>query len=138
MEHNSVNMVETCSSDGKLLALIVHQAFEAKQTTFVTPDECNQQLGFIVYAAGTQIPRHNHLPLQRSIVGTSEVLVVRRGSCTAEIFDDSRRLLAEFLLGPGDVILLNGGAHGFRVHEDTVLMEIKQGPFTGKPEKERF
>jgi hypothetical protein len=138
MEQDIEQVVQTCSCDGKLLALIVRKGFAPERTTFVTPDNCNQQLGFVVYAAGTQIPRHSHLPLQRVITGTNEVLVVRRGSCTAEIFDESRRLIAEFLLGPGDVILLNGGAHGFRVHEDTVLMEIKQGPFTREPEKERF
>jgi|SRR6266853_490707 len=138
MELNFENTVETCICDGRLAALVVRSGFRPKQTTFLTPNECNQQLGFIVYGAGTQIPRHSHLPLQRTITGTTEVVIVRQGSCTAEIFDDSRRLVGEFRLGPGDVILLNGGAHGFRVHEGTVLMEVKQGPYSNKLDKERF
>ena len=31
-----------------------------------------------------------------------------------------------------------GGGHGFRMIEDTVLFEIKQGPYGGPAEKERF
>jgi hypothetical protein len=130
--------IEVCEKDGQLLALVVRRSFRAGSTQFVTPDSCTQQLGFIVYPAGTAIPRHSHLPLARSIVGTSEVLFVREGRCTAEIYDAQRSLVAEIELGAGDVIALNGGAHGFRVHENTVLMEVKQGPFTGLQEKERF
>ena len=124
--------------NGRLLALIVRNSFVPSRTTFVTPDDCNLQLGFVVYGAGTQIPRHAHLPIDRATRATNEVIVVRRGRCTAEIFDDSRKLIAEYPLETGDIILFNGGAHGFRVHEDTVLLEVKQGPHSDQPEKERF
>ena len=138
MSQERDSSVATCVHEGKLLALVVYRQFEPHETTFLTPDDCNQQLGFIVYGKDTRIPRHAHLPLERTITGTTEVVLVRAGACTAEIYSDSKQLLREFRLGPGDVILLNGGAHGFRLHEDTVLMEVKQGPFVGAPEKERF
>jgi hypothetical protein len=138
MSRESDGSVATCVHDGELLALVIYRQFEPHKTTFLTPKECSQQLGFIVYTKGTRIPRHVHLPLERTITGTTEVIFVRAGVCTAEIYSDSKQLIAEFSLGAGDVILLNGGAHGFRVHEDTVLMEVKQGPFTDRPEKERF
>jgi hypothetical protein len=31
-----------------------------------------------------------------------------------------------------------GGGHGFRIKEDTVLLEIKQGPYLGVDDKELF
>jgi hypothetical protein len=31
-----------------------------------------------------------------------------------------------------------GGGHGFHMLEDTVLLEVKQGPYTGIDEKEHF
>lgn len=130
--------IEQCVNDGRLLAMVVRAGFSPPATRFVTPDNCNQQVGFIVYGANTQIPRHSHLPIERTIQGTTEVVLVRSGSCTAEIYDTERKLIAEFHLNVGDLILLNGGAHGFRVHEDTVLLEVKQGPFMTAPEKERF
>jgi hypothetical protein len=41
-------------------------------------------------------------------------------------------------LREGDILLLVDGGHGFRMLEDTVFVEIKQGPYTGLDEKERF
>jgi hypothetical protein len=38
----------------------------------------------------------------------------------------------------GDIILMVNGGHGFRMIEDTVFLEVKQGPYTGIDEKERF
>ena len=35
-------------------------------------------------------------------------------------------------------MLMVGGGHGFRIVEDTVFLEIKQGPYQGQEEKERF
>jgi hypothetical protein len=35
-------------------------------------------------------------------------------------------------------MLMVAGGHGFRMLEDTVILEVKQGPYTGEDEKERF
>jgi hypothetical protein len=56
----------------------------------------------------------------------------------ADIYSDERELIASRELCEGDVILLVAGGHGFRMLQDTVLLEIKQGPYTGIEEKERF
>jgi len=108
------------------------------QTTFITPPEFKQQVGFIVYPAGGEVKRHLHLPLERHLVGTSEVLVVQKGHCLADIYNDDRELVATRELIAGDVMLMVGGGHGFRILEDTVFLEIKQGPFLPVAEKEHF
>jgi quercetin dioxygenase-like cupin family protein len=92
----------------------------------------------VVYPAGGEIARHTHRPLERHLVGTSEVLVVKAGHCLIDTYNDDRELVATRELHPGDVILMVGGGHGFRMLEDTVFLEIKQGPYTGLEEKERF
>ena len=92
----------------------------------------------MVYPAGGVIPRHVHRPLERHLVGTSEVLVVRQGRCEIDIYNDARQLVATRELREGDIMLMVGGGHGFRVLEDTVLLEVKQGPYTGVDEKIRF
>ena len=72
------------------------------------------------------------------IRGTSEVLIVRRGRCEVDIYNDERQIVATRELRLGDVMIMVGGGHGFRMLEDTVLLEVKQGPYTGVDEKERF
>ncbi len=120
------------------LCYIIRNTYRPERTTFLTPPEFKQQVGYVVYPAGGEIKRHVHKPLERHLVGTSEVLVVRQGRCLIDIYNDERDLVATRELGPGDVMLMVGGGHGFRMLEDTILLEIKQGPYTGLDEKEHF
>lgn len=131
-------MVERIPGEGPLLALLVSSVGELSETTFPTPPELNLQVGFVVYPAGGEVQRHDHRPLERAIVGTSEVIVVRSGRCEVDLYDHERRHIATRELREGDVILIAGGGHGFRMLEDTVLLEVKQGPYQGLDEKERF
>jgi hypothetical protein len=130
--------VERIFDGDRPLAYIVRAGFSPKETTFLTPPEFKQQVGFIVYPRGAEIARHLHLPLERRLVGTSEALVVRTGRCLIDVYSDDRVLVATRELRQGDVMLMVGGGHGFRMLEDTVLLEVKQGPYTGMVEKERF
>jgi hypothetical protein len=131
-------VIEFIEDSGTILAVVVKSGYRPDKTTFVTPDDFRQQLGFIVYAAGTAIPRHKHLPIERRLVGTSEVIIVRAGRCIADIYGVNDALVRSVVLAQDDVLVLAAGGHGFRVEEDCVLMEVKQGPFTGLAEKERF
>jgi len=133
-----MEQVEKIVSNGKPLAYIIRGELEPTQTTFFTPPEFKQQVGYIVYPAGGEIQRHLHRPLERNLVGTSEVLIVRRGRCQIDIYDDGRKLVASRELRSGDITLMVGGGHGFRMQEDTVFLEVKQGPYTGIDEKECF
>ena len=133
-----IEQVEKIVSNGKPLAYIIRGELEPTQTTFFTPPEFKQQVGYIVYPAGGEIQRHLHRPLERNLVGTSEVLIVRRGRCQIDIYNDCRELVASRELRSGDITLMVGGGHGFRMQEDTVFLEVKQGPYTGIDEKERF
>jgi len=118
--------------------MVIRAALQPKETTFITPSNYKQQVGFVVYPAGGEIARHVHRSLERHLVGTSEVLVVKKGHCLIDIYNDERELVATRELFTGDVMLMVGGGHGFRMLEETVFLEIKQGPYTGIDEKERF
>jgi len=130
--------VECVAWNGRALAYIVRAELSPERTSFVTPDGENLQVGFVVYPAGGTIQRHTHRPLERHLVGTNEVLVVRRGRCLIDIYSDTHDLVATRELRVGDIMLMVGGGHGFRMLDDTVLIEVKQGPYTGLDEKERF
>jgi hypothetical protein len=124
--------------DGEqILVYIVRASLRADRTTFVTHPDANLQLGFVVYPHGGEIAPHVHVPLQRTITGTAELLMVKRGRCLIDIYNDRHDLVTTRELATGDVMLMLGGGHGFRIIEDTVLLEAKQGPYTGLAEKER-
>ena len=131
-------LVEHITWHGQHIATLIRADYQPDSTTFVTPDCYYQQSGFVVYPAGSQCPRHQHLPLQRHLVGTSEAILVRRGKVEVDLYAMDKSFICTRVLGENDLILLVSGGHGFRFQEDTVLLEIKQGPYTGLKEKETF
>lgn len=136
MDEIEVEVEEVRDSVG-LLALAIRRG-PPSATFFVTPPELNLQVGFIVYPDGGEVPRHSHENLHREIDGTHEVLVIRQGSCIATLYDERGELVRELKLSAGDVIVLVRGGHAFRMLEDTVFLEVKQGPYPGTDEKQRF
>jgi hypothetical protein len=133
MEH-----LEQILYEGKPLAYIIRSEMSPETTTFLTPPEFKQQVGFVVYSAGGEIQRHVHRALERHLVGTSEVLILRKGSCEIDVYNNEHELIATRELRQGDIMLMVDGGHGFRMLEDTVFLEVKQGPYTGLDEKKRF
>lgn len=132
------SLTESIECDGQLVATIIRAEKMPEKTEFVTGDNVKQQVGFVVYREGGQIPRHIHIPMERRIMGTSEVLIVRKGCLEAEFYSDSKEYICSRILRQGDVLLLVSGGHGFTCLKDTVLLEVKQGPYLGPQEKERF
>ena len=130
--------IEWIKHAGQVLALIVRRAHVPLATEFLTPVDFKQQVGFIVYPSGGAITPHAHRPLERHLIGTSEVLLVRSGRVEVELYTDHHKLIVTRELRAGDLLLHISGGHGFRMLEDTVLLEIKQGPYTGLDEKEQF
>lgn len=130
--------VERISWNGQPLCYIVRRGANPEKTMFVTPPEFSLQVGFIVYGAEQTIPRHVHRPIERRITGTSEVLLVQKGRCEIDLYNDDRQMVATRVLNAGDIMIMFSGGHGFRMLDDTVLLEIKQGPYPGVDEKERF
>jgi hypothetical protein len=130
--------IESIRDGRTLLAYIIRAAATRASTSFFTSDDASFQAGFVVYAAGGSVVPHVHLPVVRTVVGTSELLQVRAGRCIVDIYGENRALVASRELRTGDLVLSMGGGHGFRMLEDTVLFEVKQGPYNGQVEKERF
>jgi hypothetical protein len=130
--------VETVQWKGQNLAILIHAHPLPDRTTFLTPDEATLQVGYVVYPQGSEIPRHIHNPVPRAFVGTAECLLVQKGSCEVDIFDQDRVLVTTRRLACGDILLTLSGGHGFRVLENLVLLEVKLGPYVGPSEKGRF
>lgn len=120
------------------VAYFINPNWQPSATTFLTPDHFGQQMGMIVYDAGKNIIPHEHLPITRKVEGTSECIVVRKGKCFIDIFNKHKDLIYTKEMNQGDIVLLLGGAHGFRMLEDTILFEVKQGPYAGENDKRRF
>ena len=131
-------MINEVIINSERLALIVRANFYPERSQFLTKDDDILQLGYIVYGAGKFIVPHIHKNVKRNIVGTPEVLIVKRGKMKTTFYDDKRKAIGEETLSTGDIIILFKGGHGFEMIEDTILVEVKQGPYLGELDKEKF
>jgi hypothetical protein len=131
-------MLETICHQGEVLAYLIRGKTLPTQTTFYTPDDSPLQVGHISYPAGGEVARHFHRPVDRQLTVTGEVFLVQKGACSVDVYVDGPIRVATLELSTGDTVIFVGGGHGMRMHQDTVLLEIKQGPYGGPEEKELF
>lgn len=124
--------------DGELFAIILPATYDSPGIRFFTSDEYSQQLASMSYAAGKVIPAHTHNPVRRQVFYTQEALFIRKGRVRVDFYTRAQEYRVSRILGPGDVILLVAGGHGFEVLEELNMVEIKQGPYAGEMDKTRF
>ncbi len=131
-------MLEQIKHNEKILAVIIKAEYEKEGISFFTPDTFSQQLGYMNRPKNYVIPPHKHNCVARKVELTQEVLYVKRGKVRVDFFDDDRNYLESRILETGDVVLLAHGGHGFKMLEQTEIIEVKQGPYCGEMDKVRF
>lgn len=131
-------MIETILHNGQTLAIIIPHNFEKQGIEFFTPNEFSQQLAYMNHPKGYVIEPHVHNPVPREVTYTQEVLFVKSGKLRVDFYDNQKNYLKSKILEKGDVILLSSGGHGFEMIEQTEMIEVKQGPYTGDEDKTRF
>lgn len=127
-----------CDNNRKILAIIIKATYNKDGITFVTPDDFSQQLAYMHHPAGHVILPHIHNEVKREILYTKEVLVIKKGKLRCDFYTDEKQYIKSEYVESGDVILLASGGHGFECIEETEMIEIKQGPYAGELDKERF
>jgi mannose-6-phosphate isomerase-like protein (cupin superfamily) len=131
-------MIETITCRNEVLAIVVRGRYRADGIHFFTPDNFSQQLAYMNRSSGYVVPAHVHNPQRRDVRLTSEVLFVKSGRVRVDLYDGEKSYIESRVLEAGDVILLVSGGHGFEMLEDTEMIEVKQGPYTGDSDKTRF
>ncbi|MEM7186342.1 MAG: hypothetical protein AAF466_06755 [Bacteroidota bacterium] len=131
-------MVEQIKHNDTLLAVIIGASYKEEGIQFFTPNDFSQQLGYMNRKKHYVIEPHVHNPVKREVVWTQEVLYIKSGKVRVDFYDDEKEYLESRVLSAGDVILLAAGGHGFEMLEDSEIIEVKQGPYSGDRDKTRF
>jgi hypothetical protein len=131
-------MLEQISYNNQILGIIIRAHYEKEGIAFFTPDTFSQQLGYMNRPADYVIPPHIHNVVERKVELTQEVLYVKRGKVRVDFYNDEKEYIESRIISTGDVILLAHGGHGFKMLEQSEMIEVKQGPFCGEMDKVRF
>ena len=128
--------IEHVSKDGEVYAIIARASLARSGFNFVSRPEDSLQLGVNHYPAGGQVKPHVHLPLERQLINTLEVLHIDSGAAALVLYDDEKRPFYETQLVAGDTVILIRGGHGLQIQQETRIIEVKQGPYLG-PAKDK-
>lgn len=105
--------------------------------SFLSHENDPIQVGVWNHSKNTVLQPHIHNIYEKLTDRTSEVLIVSRGSIHADIYGYSENLVAEFTIEEGDILICLAGGHGYQIlEENTLVFEIKNGPYPG-PEVDR-
>jgi mannose-6-phosphate isomerase-like protein (cupin superfamily) len=131
-------MIEEIKHKDTLLAIILSAEYEEEGISFFTPSYFSQQLGYMKRGKDYEIEPHVHNPVKREVMWTQEVLFIKSGKVRVDFYDDDKVYLESRVVKKGDVILLAAGGHGFKMMEESEIIEVKQGPYSGDRDKTRF
>lgn len=126
-----------CNGD-HFLGLIIRKNYHESGIRFLTDDQSPQQIGYMNRAKDYVIPPHVHNVIPRSVELTQEVLIIQRGKIRVDYYDNDRKYLESRIAYEGDILFLGYGGHGFKMLEDSEIVEVKQGPYCGTNDKVRF
>ena len=105
---------------------------------FLTPKKLSHQVGFIKHKSKHYIKPHKHFKNIRRIEYTSEVLIILKGRLRIDFYSNKEKYLFSKIIRKNDIIILNSGGHGFKVLDTVEMIEVKQGPYNIKKDKQIF
>lgn len=130
--------IETIVDGLEPIALVIRATFDEPGIHFFTPSSFSQQVAVMRHPAGKKLDPHVHNLVNRQVLYTQEVLMIRKGRLRVILYNSMRKRLRALELTDGDLILLCGGGHAFEMLEETTMIEVKQGPYAGEGDKTRF
>jgi len=135
----SAGAVEEIIHDGHIIGIVLRKDAVFDKITFFSKPDFSQQLGFLPHKRGSVIHAHFHKEVRRHIQRTQEVLFLKTGRVIVNFYTTGKQYICSRELTAGDCVFLCGGGHGFKVLEDSAMIEVKQGPYSGRnSDKEIF
>ena len=132
-------MIEKLTYKKKILALVVRTNKNTKSgVNFISPSNFGLQVGLMRHKKNHFIKPHIHKKYSRRVYTTSEVLLIKKGILRVDFYNNKKKYLFSKILKKNDLIILNEGAHGFKIQKNLEMIEVKQGPYKLSKDKVRF
>ena len=84
----------------------------------------------------TYIKPHTHKNYLRKIKKTTEILLIKKGSLRVDFYS-KRKYLFSKVVNKGKILILLEGSHGFKILKNCSMLEVKQGPYNPKKDKQK-
>lgn len=133
-------MIEKINYKKDLLALIIRKKKykNKKGINFFTGQNLPLQVAHMSHFKNHIIQPHIHKKVIRKIHFTTEVLIIKKGEMRVDFYDYKKKYLKSRVLLKDDIIVLLKGSHGFKILKDCNFIEVKQGPYKKRLDKNKF
>jgi len=128
---NGINLtshMQKFEHNGELLAVKFDGEFK-KGVDFLTENSEGLQVGTWWHPKGKELDAHTHEQNRRSINRTQEFVLVYEGLMEVDLYGHGKEIIHSFELEVGEFAILLIGGHGYRMIEDTKVIEVKSGEF---------
>lgn len=99
----------------------------------VCPDIAALQLAVLRLAKGKTFDPHYHISHPRTTPMTQETWIVIAGKVRVTYYDTDQSVLDTRILRAGDVSITLAGGHNYTaLDKDTLVIEVKNGPYEGR------
>jgi len=123
----------------KVLAVFIRGEDWSPGLNFISHDDDFIQVGLWDYESGKKLGPHRHVKNERKVRATQEMIFVKKGRLRASIYSEDKDLVKRVDLKAGDLMVLFSGGHGYRIlDDDTQVLEVKNGPYTGLDDRVPF
>lgn len=129
-------MIDFVDYLGIRYAIIIPSNYSKDGIEFFTEQNYSQQLGYMKRPANYSIRPHKHNLNKRTVQKTQEVLFIKSGMIKVNFYSNDGKLVGKRQLEKGDVIMLCEGGHGIEFLVESEIIEVKQGPYSEKLDKE--
>ena len=102
-----------------------------KGLQFLSDDSDFIQLGTWNYEKNFSTVPHYHLEHDKPSNLTQEVVLVHKGSVKCRLFTKDGNYVDEVDINEGELIVQIYGVHEYIMNEDSIVLEIKNGPYMG-------
>ena len=132
-------MIQNITYKKKTIALIIKAGYiKKKGINFFTKRSFLQQVAYMNHPKGYTIDPHIHKKNTRTISGTSEVLIILQGKLKIDFFTPKRKYILSKFAKRNDIVILMSGGHGFKMMNNCKFIEVKQGPYDARKDKNKF
>tara|TARA_B100000965_G_scaffold180687_1_gene150780 strand:- start:58 stop:480 length:423 start_codon:yes stop_codon:yes gene_type:complete len=122
--------------EDKLYAFVCSLNDSKEGLEFLSDDSDFIQLGTWNYKKNFSTVPHYHLEHDKPSNLTQEVVLVHKGSVKCRLYTKDGNLVDEVDINEGELIVQIYGVHEYIMNEDSIVLEIKNGPYYG-PEVDR-
>ena len=128
--------IKEISFENQLYAFVCSLNDVSKGLEFLSDDTDFIQLGTWNYKKNFSTVPHYHLEHDKPSNLTQEVVLVHKGSVKCRLFTKEGNYVDEVDINEGELIVQIYGVHEYIMNEDSIVLEIKNGPYYG-PEVDR-